>query len=132
MDWTKILADAGIPEPPGRQEIVEQLAFLKEAAAFKPNPDTLAAIKAAEGVLWLELVNLINCEYKGKVVVCGDIMDRLIAYGGAKYSSDKVRSSVWATVKAKRPRLLTRLPGTGPSVNPNNRGHRYDLYQVES
>lgn len=130
MDWTKILADNGIPEPPGRQEVIEQLALLKEAQAWKPNPDTAAAIKSAEGVVWLELVNLINCEYRGKIVVCGDIMDRLIDYGGAKHSSDKVRSSVWATVKTKRPNLLTRLSRTGPSVNPKNRGHRYDLYQV--
>jgi hypothetical protein len=25
MDWTKILADNGIPEPPGRPELIEQL-----------------------------------------------------------------------------------------------------------
>jgi len=25
MNWTSILADAGIPEPPGRQRVIEQL-----------------------------------------------------------------------------------------------------------
>lgn len=33
MDWTKILADAGIPEPPGRAEAIE-LAKLATAARY--------------------------------------------------------------------------------------------------
>lgn len=25
MDWTKIMSDAGIPEPPGREDLVQQI-----------------------------------------------------------------------------------------------------------
>jgi hypothetical protein len=131
MDWTKILADANIPEPPGRQEVIEQLALLKEAQAWKPNPDTKAAIAAANGVVWAELVALIKCEYKsGDIVVRGDIMERLLAYGGAKYMSDKQRSSVWSTVDAKRPSLMTATGQAGRSTNPKNKGAKYDTHRI--
>ena len=33
MDWTRLLADAGIPEPPGRAEAIERLRQRSEARA---------------------------------------------------------------------------------------------------
>ena len=43
MDWSKILRDAGIPEPPGRPELVEQLQ--REAAIRAANPQQQGASK---------------------------------------------------------------------------------------
>lgn len=33
MDWTRLLADAGIPEPPGRAEVLEQLRQRRQTLA---------------------------------------------------------------------------------------------------
>jgi hypothetical protein len=39
MDWTRILADAGIPESPGRQEaVVAAKAFTARRKAAKAQP----------------------------------------------------------------------------------------------
>jgi hypothetical protein len=39
MDWTRILADAGIPESPGRQEaVVAAKAFTARRKATKAQP----------------------------------------------------------------------------------------------
>jgi len=43
MDWSEILRKAGIPEPPGRPELVEQLR--QEAADREANPQPPAAPK---------------------------------------------------------------------------------------
>jgi hypothetical protein len=37
MNWTKILADAGIPEPPDREQAYRMLLFLRQ-------PDTSAMV----------------------------------------------------------------------------------------
>jgi hypothetical protein len=42
VNWTAILAAAGIPEPPGRVEVVAKLAAEREARLLNPPPPPAA------------------------------------------------------------------------------------------
>ena len=45
MNWTKMLADAGIPEPPGRKEAIEAMRRRREGQKAAKAAEDAAAIQ---------------------------------------------------------------------------------------